>query len=139
MASDNDAFAAEFVTPAMAAQFGERDADNQLAAVLFYPKGREENPLEPIGVAVGPLDLQMVESGGGTFARRETVTIWIPRKLNDQLEGRILQKATFRIPRFGEAMWAVADAGSKVDELWIEYHLERQPLANLRDHRRATI
>lgn len=118
---------------------GERDVAGELAKVIATLPHRPDQPYETIGVIVGAMTLGMVETEAGTYQRREQLQIRIPLNLNPSLPRQVQHKATFQIPRYGDQLWAVATEGSRIDANWLDYNLERQPLANFKDHTSASV
>ena len=128
MPSEFDTFAAEFAAPAMVEQFAERDANNNLAKVDYFPPGSVQ-AVELVGVIVGPLSVESVEAEQGSLVRRETVTVRIPKALNPKLTG-LEQKAKFKVHSLAGRTFVPQQIGSADRGPFLDYALERKPLSN---------
>lgn len=119
-----------FAAPFLVEQFAEREPDGKFAEVVCTLPSNEAVKLA--GVIVGALAVESVEAESGTLVRRETVTIHIPKDDNTKLTG-ILQKTRFEIPKFGERKFVPQQIGSTERGQFLDYALERKPLARMDD------
>lgn len=114
----------------------ERDPHgNFIKITCTLPSGKE---LELVGVIVGQMAVSRIEGDKGNVVKRETVTINIPLHCND-IERRVYKEARFVIPSFGDRVWVPQAEGSKLNGNFLDYQLERKPLAHQDKKQDATV
>lgn len=136
MPSEFENLARHFAAPALVDVFGERDSHGEFSnVVMTLPSGK---PVVLKGVIVGRMEVSRIEDAKGNWVKRETLKISIPIHSND-IEPRILNKASFAIESLGESDWVPQQEGSQIHEGFIDYNLERKPLASMDQKQDAAV